>query len=308
MTLQTTLKRSFILSGIALHSGEISTMTVHPAPANTGILFKRIDLVAPNHQRIIECSIDNIINSQLCTSLENMYGHKVNMTEHLLSAFHGLNIDNALIDLNTSELPILDGSSKEIVEAIECVGIKELNMPKKVIRILKPFIVGDENSFIKVQPSDKLSIDYTIVYNHSLIKRQNFRLDELNEYNYKEMISSSRTFGFEDEVEYLRNQGLIKGGSVDNAVVLSKDGILNDEDLRFKNEFVRHKILDAIGDIYLSGMSLIGSIEAYCAGHRRTQEMLKFLMNDSSLYKIDNCISSNSQSSVYDSKEVINYI
>ena len=169
-------------------------------------------------------------------------------------------------------------------------------------------MVGDENSYINVLPSNHLSIDYTIVYEHALIKKQNFVLDELNEINYKNLISSSRTFGFEDEVEHLRSQGLIKGGSVDNAIVLSKDGILNDEKLRFENEFVRHKILDAIGDIYLSGLSMIGSIEAYCAGHRRTQEMLKYLMNDSSLWKIQDNESSVSQNPIYDSKEAINYV
>tara|TARA_B100001113_G_C21038302_1_gene591167 strand:- start:84 stop:1010 length:927 start_codon:yes stop_codon:yes gene_type:complete len=308
MSFQTTLKKSFTLSGITLHSGEKSTMTVHPAPANTGINFKRIDLGVPNHQKVIECSVNNIANSQLCTTLENMYGHKVSMTEHLLSAFHGLNIDNALIDLNSDELPILDGSAKQIVETIESVGIKELHAPKKAIKILKPFMIGDENSFIKVSPNNHLRIDYTIVYDHFLIKKQNFVLDELSEIKYKEMISSSRTFGFEDEVEYLRSEGLIKGGSIDNAIVLSKNGTLNDEKLRFEDEFVRHKILDVIGDIYISGMSIIGSIEAYCAGHRRTQEMLRFLMNDNSLWEIQDIISTESQNSIYNSKEVINFI
>ena len=169
-------------------------------------------------------------------------------------------------------------------------------------------MVGDENSYINVSPCNCLSIDYTIVYEHDLIKKQNFVLDELNEINYKNLISSSRTFGFENEVEHLRNQGLIKGGSVDNAIVLSKDGILNDEKLRFENEFVRHKILDAIGDLYLLGFSMIGSVEAYCAGHRLTQEMLKHLMNDSSLWEIQDNESSVSQNSIYDSKEAINYV
>ena len=308
MSMQTTLKKSFTLSSITLHSGKISTINVHPASVNTGINFKRIDLVVPNHQKVIECNINNIVNSQLCSSLENMFGYRVSMTEHLLSALHGLNIDNALIDLDSDELPILDGSSKLIVEKIESVGVKELRSPKKVIKILKSFMVGNEDSFIKVTPSDGLSIDYTIVYDHSLIKKQNYFLDDLNEIKYKKMISSSRTFGFEDEVEHLKKQGLIKGGSTDNAIVLSKNGILNDESLRFDNEFVRHKILDVIGDIYLSGMSFNGSIEAYCAGHRRTQEMLKFLMNDRSLWKINNYVGSSSQNSIYDNKEAINYI
>ena len=176
------------------------------------------------------------------------------------------------------------------------------------IKILKPFMIGDENSFIKVSPNNHLRIDYTIVYDHFLIKKQNFVLDELSEIKYKEMISSSRTFGFEDEVEYLRSEGLIKGGSIDNAIVLSKNGTLNDEKLRFEDEFVRHKILDVIGDIYISGMSIIGSIEAYCAGHRRTQEMLRFLMNDNSLWEIQDIISTESQNSIYNSKEVINFI
>ena len=308
MTFQSTLKKSFTLSGITLHSGKISTITVHPAPANTGIKFKRIDLGLPNHQKVIACNVDNITSSQLCTTLKNAYGHKVGMIEHLLSAFHGLSIDNALIDLDTDELPILDGSSKLIVEAIESVGMKELRSLRKVIKIIKPFMVGDENSYIKVLPSERFSIDYTIVYDHHLIKKQNYILNELNEIKNKDLISSSRTFGFEDEVIHLRNQGLIKGGSVDNAIVLSKEGILNTEALRFDNEFVRHKILDAIGDIYLSGLGIVGSIEAYCAGHRRFQEMLKFMDNDKSLWRVEDSIERNITDSLYENEEVRNYL
>ena len=283
---QQTINKSCSFEGSSLHSGEYSRITLHPAPANTGINFKRIDLAVPNHQKVIECNINNIVNSQLCSSLENMFGYRVSMTEHLLSALHGLNIDNALIDLDSDELPILDGSSKIIVEKIESVGVKELRSPKKVIKILKSFMVGNEDSFIKVTPSDRLSIDYTIVYDHSLIKKQNFFLDDLNEIKYKEMISSSRTFGFEEDVNYLRSNGFALGGNLDNAVVVGKDKILNKEGLRYKDEFVRHKILDSIGDLYLAGYPVQGYFFGKKSGHFLNNELLKKLLSSKSNYEI----------------------
>ena len=306
--MQTTLKKSFSLSGITLHSGLFSKINVHPAPANTGIRFKRIDLAVPNHHKIIDSVVENISTGELCTVLTNKYGYSISTIEHLMSAFHGLGIDNALVDVNTSEIPILDGSSKSYVNEIEKTGIKLLNTGRKVIKILKPFIVGNEKAFIKVTPNSHLSIDYTISYNHRLINKQNFYLNFVYGNNYKELISTCRTFGFEEDVNALREKGLIKGGSIDNAIVLSSDGILNDEALRFNDEFVRHKILDAIGDMFIIGHPIVGHIEAYCAGHKMMHEMLFTMLADSSLWTFNTSDKQDDTIDFYDKKEILSYI
>ena len=308
MSMQTTIKRSFSLSGVTLHSGLISTVSAHPSPANTGIRFKRIDLDISDHQKIIDCSVRNISSSKLCTILKNKYGHKISTVEHLMSSLHGLGIDNVLIDINTDEIPILDGSSKLFVEAIEDVGVKQLNSERKIIKILNPLIVRNKDAFIKITPSDFFSIDYTISYNHKLINEQKFKLEYLNEIKYKELISSSRTFGFAYEVNLLREQGLIKGGSIDNAIVLSEDGTLNNEELRFNDEFVRHKILDAIGDLYILGFPIIGHIEAYCAGHSLMHDALRSLLQDKSLWQIIKSSEVGHKAITYHNKEILSYI
>lgn len=306
--MQTTLKKSFSLSGITLHSGSHSKINVHPAPANTGIRFKRIDLAVPNHHKIIDSVVENISTGELCTVLSNKYGHSISTIEHLMSAFHGLGIDNALVDVNASEIPILDGSSKFYVDEIEKTGIKFLNTKRNIIKILKPFVVGNEKAFIKVSPNSHLSIDYTISYNHRLINKQNFYLNSVYGNSYKELISTCRTFGFEEDVNILREKGLIKGGSTDNAIVLSSDGTLNVEALRFKDEFVRHKILDAIGDMFIIGHPIVGHIEAYCAGHKMMHEMLFTMMADSSLWTLDTFDKQDDVIDLYSKKEILSYI
>ena len=199
--MQKTLKKYFKLSGITLHSGEISSIKVNPAPANTGILFKRTDLKIPHYESLVKANIGNVEISELCTKITNEYGHSVSTIEHLMSAFHGLGIDNAIIEIDNSELPILDGSSLDYVLKINTVGIKHLQSKRKVMKILRPIIFKDNESYIKVTPASKTSINYTIVYEHKLIKEQNFSFDLDTEYNYANIISNSRTFGFKDEVE-----------------------------------------------------------------------------------------------------------
>ena len=291
MNSQKTIKKNFTLSGITLHSGEISNIKVNPAPANTGILFKRTDLKVPHIESLLNAKIENVVYSELCTKLSNEYGHSVSTIEHLMSAFHGLEIDNAIIEIDKAELPILDGSSLEYVSEIERAGIKNLQAKRKIINITRPIIFGDNDSYIKVTPANNMSINYTIVYDHKLIKKQNFIFDLDSTYNYKNIISDSRTFGFKDEVEFLRDKGLIAGGSLENAIVLDDDGIMNQSVLRHNDEFVRHKVLDFIGDIYLLGYRVRGNFEIFKGGHRLTHEIVKSIMSDRSNWKYEDDIS-----------------
>lgn len=280
--MQKTLKKSFSLSGVCLHSGLNSNITVHPAPADTGIKFKRVDLNIRSDEKIIDASVDNIVSSKLCTSIQNKFKHKVSTIEHLMSALHGLGVDNALIDIDTDEVPILDGSSKVFVEFIDRVGLNSLKSPRKTLKILKSLMYGDAESYIKISPCENLSIDYTISYEHNLIKKQQFYFDLTNANNYRNLIANSRTFGFKEEVDMLRENGLIKGGTLDNAIVLDSSNYLNEEELRFKDEFVRHKILDLIGDFFLIGNSVMGHVEVYCGGHSSTHELLRLVLSNRS--------------------------
>ena len=209
----------------------------------------------------MKAKIEYVEISELCTKISNEYGHSVSTIEHLMSAFHGLGIDNAIVEIDNSELPILDGSSIDYVLKIKSVGIKNLKSTRKIMNILRPIILRDNDSYIKVTPSNNTSINYTIVYDHKLIKEQNFNFNLDTEYNYTNIISNSRTFGFKDDVEILKDKGLISGGSLENAIVLDNEGIMNKSALRHYNEFVRHKVLDFIGDIYLLGYRVRGSFE-----------------------------------------------
>ena len=284
--MQRTLKKSFSFSGVCLHSGNNTSVTVHPAPANTGIKFKRIDLKASSEEKIIDAVVENIIKSQLCTSIQNDYGNKVSTVEHLMSALNGLGIDNVLIDINSDEVPILDGSSKIFVDLIDKAGIKSLKDSRKIVKILRPLIIGNKDAYIKITPAESFTVDYTISYDHSLLNHQRLTLDSFDENTYRELISNSRTFGFKKDVDMLLEKGLIKGGSLNNAILLDETGIVNEEELRYPDEFVRHKILDFIGDMFLLGKKVLGHFEIFCGGHNLTQELLKTLTSDKSNWKL----------------------
>tara|TARA_X000000368_G_scaffold97249_1_gene74764 strand:- start:4629 stop:5552 length:924 start_codon:yes stop_codon:yes gene_type:complete len=284
--MQRTLKKSFSFSGVCLHSGNDTSVTVHPAPANTGIKFKRTDLKTSSEEKIIDAVVENIIESQLCTSIQNKYGNKVSTIEHLMSALNGLGIDNALVDVDSDEVPILDGSSKIFVDLIDEAGIKNLRTSRKIVKILRPIIVGNKDVYIKATPAESFKVDYTISYDHILLDHQRLTLDYFDENIYRELISNSRTFGFKDDVDMLLEKGLIKGGSLNNAVLLDEKGIVNEEELRYPDEFVRHKILDFIGDIFLLGKKVEGHFEIFCGGHSLTQELLKTLMSDKLNWKL----------------------
>jgi len=280
--MQKTINKSFNVAGITLHSGEISNLTVHPASANSGIVFRRVDLKNSNKESLIEAKFNNVSISDLCTKITNKYGVSVSTIEHLMSALHGMGVDNAIIEVDCNELPILDGSSIEYVRNIESIGLKSFNVGKQFLSISRPIVFSMNDSFVKVTPSDNFEIDYTISYDHDLIKKQRFNYIFKDSNQFKNLISNCRTFGFKEEVDTLRKKGLIAGGSLDNAIVLDHEGIVNNDKLRQENEFVKHKILDFIGDIYLLGYSVKGAFEVFKGGHRLTHEIMNSIMSDKS--------------------------
>ena len=283
---QQTINKSCSFEGLSLHSGEYSMVTLHPAPANTGIKFKRVDSKLPANQIIIDASFKNIKSSQLCTTIENDYGLSVSTIEHLMAALHACDIDNLLIDIDSSEMPILDGSAIEYTSIISKLGFKQLNSKKKYLKILKTIEVKRDDAYIKIHPSDDLSVDYTINYPNTIVGRQNISVDTINKNTFVNKLAECRTFTFETELEMLRSNGIIKGGSLSNAVVFGKDAALNQDGLRTINEPVKHKALDAIGDLFLAGNCVLGHIEAYCAGHSLMHEALNEIFSDKDNWEI----------------------
>ena len=283
---QQTINKSCSFEGPSLHSGEYSMVTLHPAPTNTGIKFKRVDSKLPANQIIIDASFKNIKSSQLCTTIENDYGLSVSTIEHLMAALHACGIDNLLIGIDSSEMPILDGSAIEYTSIISKLGFKQLNSKKKYLKILKTIEVKRDDAYIKIHPSDDLSVDYTINYPNTIVGRQNISVDTINKNTFVNKLAECRTFTFETELEMLRSNGIIKGGSLSNAVVFGKDAALNQDGLRTINEPVKHKALDAIGDLFLAGNCVLGHIEAYCAGHSLMHEALNEIFSDKDNWEI----------------------
>ena len=279
---QKTLKKEVFCEGIGLHSGKKTKIKILPADVNTGITFIRKDLEKKNK---IDALYKNVIDTKLGTTLGNKAGHKVHTIEHLMSAFMGLKIDNAEIILSGSEIPIMDGSARVFIDLINSVGIKEQYAKKKVIKILKEVSFSHNNSSITVYPSDNFSIDYMIDFDDPVIGIQRQKITLLAN-NYDKEIGSARTFGMLNEVEYMHKNGLALGGSINNAIVVDNGKVLNPDGLRYKDEFVRHKILDLCGDIYLSGYHLMGDIVAKCAGHEVNNKFLWELFSDKSNYEV----------------------
>jgi UDP-3-O-[3-hydroxymyristoyl] N-acetylglucosamine deacetylase len=277
---QNTIKKTCTFEGVALHSGEYSKITLHPAPANTGIKFKRIDSNLPIDQTLIDANIKNIKASRLCTTIGNDHGLTISTIEHLMAALHALGVDNLLIDINSSEMPILDGSSILFSTRINDIGLKQLKAKRVYLKILKSIEVKRGNAFVKIKPNDQLSIDYTINYPETIVGKQNFGIRSINQSSFTSLLSYCRTFAFENQLDELKANGIIKGGSLENAVVFGKNKSLNKEGLKCKDEPVRHKVLDAIGDLYLAGNSVIGHVDAYCAGHSLMHEAVGEIFAD----------------------------
>tara|TARA_Y100001936_G_scaffold251069_1_gene305718 strand:+ start:70 stop:939 length:870 start_codon:yes stop_codon:yes gene_type:complete len=278
---QQTLSKPIFVKGIGLHTGTNVSMKLVPAEADFGIKFYRTDIDKNNS---IDAIWSNVSNTILSTTISNKFGVSVSTIEHIMSALSGLHIDNLKIEINGPEVPIMDGSSKIFVNLIESVPVKILNKKRKILKIKKNIKVTKEESSVELKPNKQFSIDFEIDFPSKIISKQSCQLQLING-NYKSDIASARTFGFERDVDTLRSNGLALGGSLENAVVVGDDKILNKEGLRFKDEFVRHKILDSIGDLYLAGSPIQGYFFGNKSGHYLNNLLLISLFSDKNNYE-----------------------
>ena len=281
---QRTLKSSISCSGVGLHSGEKVSLTLNPADTGTGIVFKRTDIAGGGAS--IPAKWDHVVDTRLCTTIGNGDGVTVATVEHLMAALAGCGIDNALIELNGSEVPIMDGSAQPFVFLVECAGVVDQDEPRRVIRVLKSVSARDGNGEARLSPGSFLSLDIKIDFDCDAISRQSLSIGIVNGSFAKEL-ARARTFGFLHEVEALWAAGFAKGGSLENAVVVSGDKVLNEGGLRYEDEFVRHKILDAVGDLYLAGAPIIGKFEGVYSGHATNNALLRALFADPEAWKYD---------------------
>ena len=275
MIRQRTLRNAIKATGVGLHTGEKVYLTLCPAPINAGIVFRRVDL-----DPVVEipARAENVRETTLSTTLI-ANGEKVSTVEHLLSAMAGLGIDNAFVDLSASEVPIMDGSAGPFVFLIQSAGIEEQNAAKKFIRIKRPVTVEDGDKTASFLPFDGFKVSFSIDFDHPVFRERSPHAEiDFSSTSFVKEVSRARTFGFMHEIEYLRSQGLARGGSVDNAIVVDEYRILNQDGLRYDDEFVKHKILDAIGDLYLLGYGVIGEYRAHKSGHALNNAVLRALI------------------------------
>ena len=279
---QKTIQQSIVLNGLGLHTGKKSNLVIKPAEPNTGIIFKRTDIRENN---IIIPSVFNVSSAVYCTTISNQNGVSVSTIEHLMGALYGMGIDNALIEIDNQEVPILDGSAKLYVEAISSAGLKISETPIKIIKIEKKIEFNDGKKIISLEPNKmSLDIDFELQYENALIGTQRnsikvYESDLTDIYN-------SRTFCLFEDVKILKEMGLAKGGSLDNAIVVKDKEILNKKGLRNKKEFVNHKILDCMGDLYLTGYKIIGKLICSQGGHKLTNQLLRKVLSDNSNYSL----------------------
>ena len=283
MIKQRTLKNVIRATGVGLHTGKKVLLTLRPAPVNTGIIFRRIDLdpVIEIHARP-----ENVGDTRLSTTLISGKA-RISTVEHLLSALAGFGIDNAYIDLSADEVPIMDGSAGPFVFLIQSAGVEEQNAPKKFIRIKQRVRVEEPDKWAMFEPFNGFKVGFTIEFDHPVFNERNCRAEiDFSTTSFVKEVSRARTFGFMREVELLRERNLALGGSLDNAVVVDDYRILNDDGLRYEDECVKHKILDAIGDLYLLGHSLIGSFTGYKSGHELNNRLLRELLANKSAWEL----------------------
>ena len=272
---QRTLASAVSCQGVGLHSGADISMTLAPAAAGSGIVFIRTDM----DDARIPAQWDRVVDTRLCSVLANDDGVSVGTVEHVMAALAGCGIDNVTISLNGGEVPIMDGSSAPFVRMIERVGVVDQDAPRRVIRVLKEVSVDHGNGRVTLSPADMQVFDFEIDFDSAVVNRQSLSLNVVNGAFCKEL-ADARTFGFLSEVEAMRAAGLAKGGSLDNAIVVGHDGVLNEDGLRYDDEFVRHKLLDAIGDMYLAGAPVVGRFSGTCSGHAANNKLLRALFAD----------------------------
>jgi UDP-3-O-[3-hydroxymyristoyl] N-acetylglucosamine deacetylase len=277
MIKQRTLKNVIRATGVGIHSGEKVFLTLRPAAPDSGIIFRRVDFAQPVE---ILARAEHVGDTSLSTTLTRG-DVRIMTVEHLLSALAGLGIDNAYVDLSAPEVPIMDGSAGPYVFLIQSAGIEEQNAPKRFIRIKKPIRVEDGDKWARFEPFDGFKVGFTIDFNHPMFTRSTSSAEvDFSTTSFVKEVSRARTFGFMKDIEMLRDRKLVLGGSMDNAIVLDDYRILNEDGLRYEDEFVKHKILDAIGDLYLLGHSLIGAFYGHKSGHQLNNQLLRTLLAD----------------------------
>ena len=279
---QSTVSNKISLSGVGIHTGKTVNLNILPSSPNSGIIFKRVDI---KNNNIVIPNFENVSEATLCTTISNQYGVKVSTIEHLMAAFLGLGIDNAVVELDSQEVPILDGSAKNFVKILKETGLKNSDVPIKLIKINNSVEIKEGKNFISIDKSNTtLEIEFEINYENQLINNQR---NKINVFEDKlEDVFNSRTFCLYEDIEKLKKIGLGKGGSLNNAIVVRDNKILNEEGLRNKNEFVNHKILDCMGDLYLVGYRLIGSLKCRQGGHSLTNKLLRKLFSDHRNYSL----------------------
>ncbi len=279
---QKTVAKKISISGFGVHTGSKVDLNILPSAPHSGIIFKRIDVKKNN---IIIPNFSNVSDATLCTTISNQHGVKVSTIEHLMAAFYGLGIDNAIVEVNSQEVPILDGSAKDFVNLIKNVGYKASDVPIKLIKINKKIEIEEGKKFISIDKSNvSLEIDFEIKYKNEFINTQR---NKVNIYEDKlDDIYNSRTFCLYEDIEKLNKLGLGKGGTLDNAIVVKENKLMNKDGLRNKMEFVNHKILDCMGDLYLSGYRIIGSLVCSQGGHNLTNKLLKKIFSDNENYSL----------------------
>ena len=285
MNSQKTIKETIDFDGIGLHNGIKVNLSLKPAEINSGIVFKRTDV--DSSKSIIEANFKNVSSPILCTKIKNSHGVSVSTIEHLMAAFYGEGIDNVVVEINAPEVPIMDGSAFDFVTAIRSFGIEGQKATKKFIKVVKKVEIKDGSKYISIEPLEKdLIIDFEIVYKNPLIRtrRKAFKLSSGN----LDPIYNSKTFCLYEDIDQIKSQGLAKGGSLENAIVVKDDKILNEDGLRYRDEFVNHKILDCLGDLMLSGYRIFGHIKTSQGGHQLTNVLLREFFSDKTNWEFEN--------------------
>ena len=278
---QKTLKNSICCRGTALHSGQPVTLTFHPAAADAGIVFRRSD----RNGAALPADWRYVRESALCTTVDDGDGLSVATIEHVMAALAGLEIDNAVIELDGPEVPAMDGSAAPFIFLLECAGLVTQHAPRRAVEVLKPVRVGDGEKSAALLPGDGLTINLTIDFAARAIRRQTMRW-QFDPESFRREIAPARTFGFLEEIDALRAAGLARGGGMDNAIVIGDGRVLNRDGLRFPDEFVRHKVLDAVGDLYLAGAPIIGTFTGFRSGHAVNRQLLEALFAERSAFRL----------------------
>lgn len=285
MIRQRTVKQSVSATGIGLHSGAKVQVVFHPAPANTGIIYTRTDL---DPKVVMKCDAESVRDTQLCTALVNAQGVRISTVEHLTAALSALGIDNLFVEVNAPELPVMDGSAQPFIYLFESVGMQELDAPKQYLQVRRKVRVEDGDKWAELNPcAEGFTLDLTIDFKHPAMDKesQHFAFNFTGR-GFADEISRARTFCFMRDVEYMHAHNLALGGSLENAIVLDDYRVVNPDGLRYPNEFVKHKMLDAIGDLYMDGHSILGAFSAYKTGHALNNKLLRALLSDAKNYEL----------------------